>query len=496
MKYILKLLLLTVIAFGFVLFLMQFNQVVSLTIGGFGIGWNDITIFGLKVPDFHGFYIPKFIIYTQAWKIILVVLVLLMILGYILKSIAGLFDNRFFSKDKRNLSKQKKSYNALQSGLSAIAAGETAKALKYGQKVEKNAGDGSLSNLLIAQAAFAEKNMELAEQKYLDLLKDSKTRLLGYKGLYAVAMENKDDDEAKAIALRSFELHPKSSWAYNALFNIYIYEGDLDAALKHCDIGAKRHIIPIATSKLYKAMIYTEQCRLIFDKGAINNVINIINKALSLKTNFIPAHLMYIKAMIKSEQNAKAIAEINKIWPDAPRADLADLWLQATKNMNAKERYIVAKKLTAKNLHHEESLLLLAKTAIDSEAWDDANDYLMLAKDIGVYPQQKCFQLLAELEHKHPMRGDELVLRAFLIKMSGARVTPHWQEKKGGYHSDEWTLLTPSGDFDGWFWDDRQTVEPKGNIAISDLSWLRVKNPKMLVDEDVDVKKLSDKGIE
>ncbi len=407
---------------------------------------------GTLFLEFAGFDI------SVSYAVLLLGLVILVgICIFLDRLIRWFFDLPFISPYKRSNRRQAKSYAAINKGLVAVAAGNPKEALRQAKRAEKLSDSNSLTHLLAAQAALAGNDEKEAIARYTELLKDSETRLLGYRGLFSLHANNGNYTEALSIVKRAYELHPKSAWAFHTLFEIYLKTGNFDDALTLIDPGIKKQFFSLLKGRHYKAVLHTELARikkLTNPQGDTSNtdMLNHYQKARKAEADFIPALMGMVEYYISQNQKSKARKLVEKIWKKFPRYDILPFWYQIQDKTDAESLYTAAKKLASLNENHEESQLLLAEYAIATEKWGDAEAILNALLKAHDSPQQRTLRLLCQLEERDDARRNPDKIREYMFEMTAARTWPHWVCSLSGVPAKEWQAISPAGKFDGLTW--------------------------------------------
>lgn len=393
------------------------------------------------------------------------------------------FDLPFISPFKRSVRRQAKSYNAINKGLVAVAAGDSKEALKQAKRAEKLGESNSLTHLLAAQAALSANDEAEAITRYTELLKDKDTRLMGYRGLFSLAVNRGDYKDALAIAKRAFELHANSRWAFNSLFDLRIRMGDFDDALLLVPQGVKKQHLTIQQGHHLKAVLSTELARIKKLSGHDDSeIFPLLNTAHKEDSSFIPAILGLIQYYIDSDKKRKARNLIEHIWRSSPRPDLTPLWLQIQDETDPEKLYTAAKNFAFLNNDHEESRILVATYAINAKQWKDAESVLNTLMSEHEVPQQRTLRLLAELEDRDESRQNPEKVKEYVLAMNNARSMPHWVCEVSGIPAKEWQAISPAGKFDGLRWAEA------GEVIQNNALMLDVENsPNLLLSTSSDV---------
>ena len=142
---------------------------------------------------------------------------------------------------------------------------------------------------------------------------------------------------------------------------------------------------------------------------------------------------------------------IGKAFAASPHPELAEAYTELRPGDTARERLDRAKALAQKAPAHPESLLALARAAIDAHDFSQARSALapLLAE-----PTQRVCLLMAEIEATE--LGDHGKAREWTARAVRARRDPAWVAD--GYVSERWLPISPlSGKLDAFVW----TVPPE-----------------------------------
>jgi HemY protein len=141
---------------------------------------------------------------------------------------------------------------------------------------------------------------------------------------------------------------------------------------------------------------------------------------------------------------------IDKAYAASPHPELADAYTELRPGDTARERLERAKALAQKAPGHPESLLAVARAAMDSHDFTQARQALapLLAE-----PTQRVCLMMAEIEATE--LGDHGKAREWTARAVRARRDPAWVAD--GYVSERWLPISPlSGKLDAFVW----TVPP------------------------------------
>ncbi len=387
--------------------------------------------------------------YAMALVLIVAAIIAVVVVDRIIRWFLGF---SLFSSKKRMAKRKDKSYQAIQRGLVAITAGNTKEALKQARRAENIDAENALTQILGAQAALSSQDYEEAKKRYTELLKDSQTQLIGYRGLYSLALSEGEHDEALTLIKRAYELHPASPWAYQSLFEQHIHKREFAEALQMLRFGMKKSHISQKKGKHLNAVLNAELARLSNEKEDFSAALTYAQKAYKTDNMFTPATLELIKAHMG--QNAQSSAEklIQKLWKQEPRADIIAQWEDIHKSDAIEAKFKAATKLYNINPSHEESRIFMAEMALKCNALSVAQEQLDALSAEHPVPQQRTLRLMAELEDKDESKQDPEKIRTFLLQMGNARYAPTWICDATKLTYPSWQAVSPMGKLGSLSW--------------------------------------------
>lgn len=425
--------------------------------------------------------------YVMALIIILALIMIAIFADRLIRSILGL---SIFSSKSRRANRKYQSYNKLTEGLVAMAAGDSKKALQLAQKAEKMDSKNPLTCLLIAQTSLLNKDVDEAHKKYTELLKDKKTRLMGYRGLYLLAVESGNYDEALVLIKRAYELHPSSLWVFEALFELHISQHQFKEALPLIRPAVKRNHLPVQKGQHLAAVLETEIARLKLKEEEVDqkSALSHLENARKAQKDFIPALSFMVEIFVDQKQDRQAKRMISEIWKINPQASMIPHFEKLNENLKDEAIFKAAKKLYQLNPKHEESRIFFAQMALRFKKFDMAQEQLNhLLNDYGT-PQQRTYRLLAELEDLDETKRNPEQIREYILKMATARFAPAWICDGSMAILENWQAISPAGKLDGLKW-----KEPSSEINLLDIPATHItieretsnEIPSLLADTDI-----------
>ncbi len=281
--------------------------------------------------------------------------------------------------------------------LVAIAAGAQNDARREAHRARRLLGDTPQTLLLAAEAARLAERDDEAEMAFKALMEREDAALLGYRGLFRMAVAREDWTEADRLATQAERAHPGANWLRPERSRLAVRAGNWAGALELAPPGPARAALTVAAAKAE-----TDPKR-----AAV-----LAKQAWRLDPALTPAALLYAETLREAGRERAAQSVLRHAWTVAPHQDLAACALASLKD--PLERAQAAQRLTNANPQHPESRLLLARTALDAGLVGEAKHQAEAAQAAGLH-QRRLFLLLAEIaeaEAHDPAAGRTALLLA------------------------------------------------------------------------------------
>ena len=386
--------------------------------------------------------------------------------------------NRYFRARKRD-----RGYQALSTGLIAAGAGNATLAAKMAARSRGllRVDQEPLIHLLEAQTALIEGRNDDARRKFELMADDPETRELGLRGLYLEAKRLGAGEAARQYAEQAAESAPYLPWAAQAALEYRSQGGQWDDALRLIDQQRIAHVIDRKEADRKKAVLLTARAQAGLEadpKAARNDA----RAALKLAPGLVPAAIVAAKAYFRDDNVRKASATLEQVWKLSPTSELAHVYLRARSGDSALDRLKRAERLEGLKPNNIESLLAVARAALDAKDFERARQKAEAAARIE--PRESVFLLLADIEEAE--NGDQGRIRHWLAQALRAPRDPAWVAD--GFVSDAWLPVSPvSGRLDAFEWKAPfSQIEPRidedGRLAEDALNGL----PPLPEDEDED----------
>lgn len=350
---------------------------------------------------------------------------------------------RYFRARKRD-----RGYQALSVGLLAAGAGDAAKARAMDKRTRGllSADREPLIHLLEAQTALIEGDHAAARAKFESMAEKPETRDLALRGLYLEARRLNADEAARHYAEQAAATSPHLPWAAQAALEFRSREGKWDDALRLLEKQRMARVVDKADADRKKAVLLTARAIDRLDgnpRGARDDAL----EALRLAPDLVPAAVTGAKALIRENNLRKASKVLEKAWKKEPHPEIAETYVRARIGDSVLDRLKRAEKLEALKPNHIESLLAVARAALDTG--DHARARAKAEAAARQQSREATYLLLADIEEAET--DDQGRVRHWLGQALRAGRDPVWTAD--GYVAEHWEAVSPvTGKLDAFIW--------------------------------------------
>ncbi len=342
--------------------------------------------------------------------------------------------------------RQVRGLEALSSGLIAVGSGDRALASKYSELARKSLPNEPLTALLRAQTAQLMGNRATARRIYEGMLGAPDTAVLGLRGLFLEAEQEREFEAAYQFAERAMRLDPKLSWAVTALFEFQCKNSNWEEALRTLEIGRQQGHFNRRESLRRRAVLLTAQAKEA-EEGNIDKALELASEAHKLAPELVPAAEIYGRLLASKGNTHRAAKIVAKTWRLSPHPDLAQVYAFARPGDSPRDRLKRVQSLASTTPHNREGQIAIAAAAVEARDWDEARTALKPL--IDNHPSARICILMARVEGGQ--HGDKGRVREWLARALKAPRDPVWTVD--GYVSDRWQPVSPiSGVLDAFDW--------------------------------------------
>jgi HemY protein len=313
---------------------------------------------------------------------------------------------RFRHRRRRN-----RGYAALVHSLAALASGEGVAALRHASEAEA-IGEPALAHLAAAEAADMAGDTARAAEEYQRLADRPDTRMIGLRGLTALAERQGDLAQALGHVRQARKLAPKSPWAAEKLFELEERTGALDAAEKTLSEAAKLGVFPPTEADRMLARLLVTRAKASMVKGNEKDALKDAERAHQLDPALTEAATFAAGLLARSGRTPAAERILSSSWSAAPDTALARSWLALAPRSDVTARLKQAERLVALDRDNDQGRLALAEAELATGRWAEARAHLS-GLAVATQDGERFCRLMAYLESA---AGNETAARDWFEK--------------------------------------------------------------------------------
>ena len=390
--------------------------------------------------------------YNFSSNLLVIALVVLILLVFLINFIY--FKTKFVFQKYSYIKKFKraqKGYDFFVESMIALHNKDNKTAINSARKMKgllKN--DTSLNLLLQSEILKIEKKSEELNNVYDLMIKNNKTKTLGYRGLMEQSLKQQDYHHAFIYGEKLFLLNPKIEKLYQTLLNVIAKTKNWNQLINITDKAYSNKIIKKEEANENKSIALFEIAKIKM-KSDDKEAINLIEKAISLKGNFPPYIKLYTQLLFASNNNSKALKVLKKYWTQSPSSLLRSSITEVLKENNINEIEFI-NRLISKNQNNEESKKLLIDFAIYLNHWSIARENIKGL--IGSNPSREICLFMSEIELGE--FNDIQKSEGWKLRATNAGSDYYWVCKFTNNPQKNWAALSDSGHFNSLEW-----IQPK-----------------------------------
>ncbi len=337
--------------------------------------------------------------------------------------------------------RRKQGQEMLTRGFLAAAAGDGPEARRMAQRASELVTDSpALVRVLSAQAAEAAGDLAAAKTAYTAMLGFPDMRLAALRGLMQTALAQNDRAEALNHAQEAYSLERTARWAWRAILEDRLGNGDWPAALDLVKTALSRKIVsPIVADRARAALLAASAASL--EETKPSQALDFASQSAKLKPGFAPGALIAARRMAAEGRIGKAAGVIEAAWKEAPHPALWLAYRDLTMAETPRERARRLSALVASNPDNRESRILDVEQALIAGSFSDASRAAEALKDEPL--TARLAGLWARLAHAG---GDADGARAWMARGAAAPQEPEWSDispegKAFAYTPADWARL-------------------------------------------------------
>ena len=304
----------------------------------------------------------------------------------------------------------------------------------------------SLNLLLQSEILKIEKQTDQLNEVYDLMIKNNKTKTLGFRGLMELSLKQQDYHHAFIYGEKLFLLNPKIEKLYDTLLNIIAKTKNWNQLTIITDRAYINKIIDKEQAYENKSIALYEIAKIKM-KGDVKESIKLIEKAISMKKNFPPYIKLYLEILFSVGDTIKIQKVLKKYWTATPTSSLRFCITNVLKANNIKEISFV-KKFVEKNLSNDESKKLLVDFAIYFNEWSIARENIKGL--IGANPSREICLFMSEIELGE--LNDIQKSEGWKLRANNANLENYWVCNITNNPQKDWSALSESGHFNSLEW--------------------------------------------
>lgn len=270
----------------------------------------------------------------------------------------------------RQETRRRQAGEVLTRGFLAVAAGDGTEARRLAAKAADLADDApGLVRLLAAQAAEAAGDVIAAQAAYSAMLGFPEMRLAGHKGLMLLAQGQGDRATALRHAEEAYGQAKAARWAWRALLEARLADGDWDGARDLVKGALERKIVsPIVAERGRAALLAASAAGLESapEAKARSQAADFAAEAAKLAPGFAPGVVMAARLLAAQGKPSRATQAIEAAWKVAPHPALWLAYRDLKTNETPRQRSARLAALAALNAPARESRILAVEAALVS----------------------------------------------------------------------------------------------------------------------------------
>jgi HemY protein len=347
------------------------------------------------------------------------------------------------STRKRHTRRNEHGLQSLNQAFLALAQGDTAQAIKHQAQAQKHLPTMALPLLLGAQIANQQRNSPRQIELLQRMMEIPETRALAARSLLAESLARSDLAQAQRYAEQAAEAAPKDASIQSLRVQLLIRQMAFSQAHEMLHRWRTSRQISKAHANSLNALLLTAEAQLMLHRRDYAGSSRVLEQALKLRANWLPAVLLLADAYDAQQQHMLAGKLIEKQWKYAPHPHLAKLHMRMHAAQAPAHYLKTVQSITRSNPNHAESALWLALAAENAAQWAMAKDYAKAS--IQHQPTREAYTLLAALEqHIAPhLPANSLEFKSLAERTSNLQwhcqqcggTSPVWNSECGHCHS-------------------------------------------------------------
>jgi len=321
--------------------------------------------------------------------------------------------------------RRRQGVEAITRGFLEAAAGNGSEARRLAQKASELADDTpQLVRILAAQAAEAAGDRAAARAAYGAMLGFPEMRLAAHRGLMQIAAAAGDAAEAEQHAQAAYSLAHTAPWAWRALLDARLADGDWAAGLALAQGALERKIVSPLTAERARAALQSASAAALEARAeGLAEATDLAQSAARARPDFTPAAVIAARLLAADGRGGRAVPILETSWRARPHAALWLAWRDLRTDETPRERAERLAALAALNPQARESRILMVEQALIG---GDAQAARAAAQALEAEPTtQRLAGLMARVANA---QGDRDGARAWIARGAAAPEEAEWSD--------------------------------------------------------------------
>lgn len=380
----------------------------------------------------------------------------LLVIAFVILALIILLLNFIYFKTKfvfqkysltKKLTKTQKGYDLFADSMIALLNKDNKSASRSARKMKGIFKDDKILNLLLQSEIFKiEKKYDQLNEVYELMIKNSKTKTLGYRGLMEQSLKQQDYHHAFIYGEKLFLLNPNIEKLYHTLLNIIGRTKNWNQLINITDRAYSNKIIQKENANINKSIAYYEIAKIKRNSNSRESI-KLIEKAIILKKNFPPYVKLYAQMLFDNKNSVKALKVIKKYWNESPSSLMRSSITEVLKENKINNLQII-QQLISKNQNNDESKKLLIDFAIYFNNWAIARENVKGL--IGANPSREICLFMSEIELGE--FNDIQKSESWKLRANNGKSEYYWVCKLTNNPQKNWSALSESGHFNSLEW--------------------------------------------
>jgi HemY protein len=303
---------------------------------------------------------------------------------------------------------------SLADGFAAVQSGQTNAARRFAKEASSLLQSNPAVLMLRKETAELAGDVKEMKAAATALLARPQTELAGLRSLALKAAADGDTVGALNHAKRALGRKDAPAWAIEMALDLAIASGLWRDALALMDTRIAKETFAQPDFIRIRTRLLLQQAQVDLKNGESQSASSLAKQAIELGGAPVAATAAYARAMAAQGKGRKAAHLVEKMWGEAPHADLAAAYRVLIPGESALDWARRVDNLARIDADHPETRLAVARASLDAQLWGQARNRLapLTAENVEPDIRARAARLMAEVEARE--RGDSEKAAAWL----------------------------------------------------------------------------------